>query len=140
MSDPTANKALIERFWADLGRRDFAAVRTYFGADSHYTDVPAPEDGARGPDAIEARLRLGIEPLERYVPRPGTMTAEADRVILEHSEEWHWHTGEFVVLPFVSVFEIRDETIVRWWDYWDLGTLMNAAPQWWLDHIMAGYA
>lgn len=139
MSDPTANKALIERFWEDLGRRDFAAVRTYFVEDSHYTDVPAPEDGARGPDAIEARLRLGIEPLERYVPRPGTMTAEADRVILEHSEEWHWHTGEHVVLPFVSVFDIRDGVIMRWWDYWDLGTLMNAAPQWWLDHIMQGY-
>jgi len=139
VSDVAANRALIERFWDDMGRRDFAAVRTYYTADAHYTDVPAPEDGARGPDAIEARLRLGIEPLERYVPRPGKMVAEGDMVILEHSEEWHWHTGEFVVLPFVSVFEIRGDTIVRWWDYWDLGTLMNAAPQWWLDHIMQGY-
>ena len=139
MSDLDANKALIERFWEDLGRRDFTAVRGYFTEESHYTDVPAPEDGARGPDAIEARLRRGIEPLERYVPRPGTMTAEADRVILEHSEEWHWPTGEHVVLPFVSVFEIRDAKIIRWWDYWDLGTLMTAAPQWWVEHIMQGY-
>jgi len=44
--------------------------------------------------------------------------------------KWHWHTGEFVVLPFVSVFDLRDGKIARWWDYWDLGTLMNAAPQW----------
>jgi ketosteroid isomerase-like protein len=139
MSDPAANKALIERFWEDMGRRDFAAVRTYFTDDAHYTDVPAPEDGARGPDQIEARLRLGIEPLERYVPRPGNMVAEGDMVILEHSEEWHWKTGESVVLPFVSVFQLRDGLITRWWDYWDLGTLMNAAPQWWLDHIMVGY-
>ena len=139
MSDASANRALIERFWDDMGRRDFAAVRTYFTEDAHYTDVPAPEDGARGPDAIEARLRLGIEPLERYVPRPGKMVAEGDMVILEHSEEWHWGTGETVVLPFVSVFELRDELIARWWDYWDLGTLMNAAPQWWIDHIMQGY-
>jgi ketosteroid isomerase-like protein len=139
MSDPAANKALIERFWEDMGRRDFAAVRAYFTDDAHYTDVPAPEDGARGPDQIEARLRLGIEPLERYVPRPGNMVAEGDMVILEHSEEWHWKTGETVVLPFVSVFELRDGLIARWWDYWDLATLMNAAPQWWLDHIMVGY-
>jgi ketosteroid isomerase-like protein len=139
MSDPTANKALIERFWADLGRRDFAAVRGYFTDDAHYTDVPAPEDGARGPDAIEARLRLGIEPLEGYAPQPGTMTAEDDRVVLEHSEQWNWHTGESVLLPFVSVFELRDGRIARWWDYWDLGTLMNAAPQWWIEHIMQGY-
>ena len=26
---------------------------------------------------------------------PGTMVAEGDMVILEHSEEWHWHTGEY---------------------------------------------
>jgi ketosteroid isomerase-like protein len=139
MSDAAANKALIERFWEDMGRRDFGAVRGYFTADAHYTDVPAPEDGARGPDAIEARLRLGIEPLERYVPRPGKMVAEGDMVILEHSEEWHWGTGETVVLPFVSVFELRDGLIARWWDYWDMGTLINAAPQWWIDHIMQGY-
>ena len=107
MSDAAANKALIEQFWVDMGNRDFAAVRTYFTADSHYTDVPAPEEGARGPDEIEARLRLGIAPLERYVPLPGNMVAEGDMVILEHSEEWHWSTGESVVLPFVSVFEIH---------------------------------
>ena len=29
--------------------------------------------------------------------------------------------------------------ITRWWDYWDMGTLMNAAPQWWVEHIMQGY-
>jgi len=133
------NKARVTAMWDDLGRRDFAAVRTHFTDDAHYTDVPAPEEGARGPDAIEARLRLGLEPLERYVPHPGTMVAEGDMVIVEHSEEWYWDSGESAVLPFVSVFELRDGLIARWWDYWDLGTLMNAAPQSWLDHVAKGY-
>ena len=136
---PEGNKAIIERFWEDLGRRDFEAVAGYFVEGSHYTDVPAPEDGARGPKAIVARLRLGIEPLERYEPLPGKMVAEGDTVILEHSEAWYWTSGEHVVLPFVSVFELRDGSIVRWWDYWDLGTLMNAAPASWVEHIMVGY-
>lgn len=135
----TANRELIEQFWSDLGRRDFDAIRRYFNEESHYTDVPAPEEGAFGPDAIVARLRLGLEPLERYEPLDGTMVAEGDMVMLEHSEGWYWSTGEHVVLPFVSVFEIRDGVIARWWDYWDMATLMNAAPQWWVDHIMAGY-
>jgi limonene-1,2-epoxide hydrolase len=39
----------------------------------------------------------------------------------------------------VSVQEIRDGKIVRWWDYWDMSTLMNAAPAWWVEHIMVGY-
>jgi limonene-1,2-epoxide hydrolase len=140
MSDIAVNRTVIERFWNDLGRRDFDAVRGYFVAESHYTDVPAPEDGARGPDAIVARLRLGIEPLERYEPQPGNMLAEGDMVIFEHSEAWYWGSGEHVVLPFVSVFDLRDDgVILRWWDYWDLSTLMNAAPQWWIEHIMQGY-
>jgi limonene-1,2-epoxide hydrolase len=133
------NRALVERFWADLARRDFAAVAAYFTADGHYTDVPAPEDGAFGPAAIEARLRLGLEPLERYVLHPGPIVADGDLVITEHAEEWFWRTGEHVRLPFVSVHEIHDGRMTRWWDYWDLGTLMGAAPQWWIDHIMGGY-
>jgi hypothetical protein len=46
---------------------------------------------------------------------------------------------ESVVLPFISVHEISDDRIVRWHDYWDLTTLMNTAPQWWIEHIMNGY-
>ena len=62
-----------------------------------------------------------------------------DTVVTEHAETWHWPTGEQVTLPFVSVHEMRDGSIVRWWDYWDLQTLMNAAPAWWVEHIMQGY-
>ena len=40
-------------------------------------------------------------------------------------------------LPFVSMQEVRDGVIVRWWDYWDLATLMNVAPPWWVEHITA---
>lgn len=139
MSDAAANKALIEEFWATLGRRDFAGVGAFFTEDGHYTDVPAPEEGARGPAAIEARLRLGLEPLERYVLNDGPIVAEGDMVITEHTEDWYWPTGEHVQLPFVSVHEIADGKLTRWWDYWDMGTLMNAAPAWWVEHIMVGY-
>jgi limonene-1,2-epoxide hydrolase len=37
------------------------------------------------------------------------------------------------------VHEIAGETITRWFDYWDLQTLMNAAPAAWVEHIMGGY-
>jgi len=33
----------------------------------------------------------------------------------------------------------RDGAIVRWWDYWDLQTLMGAAPAWWIEHVAQGY-
>ena len=92
-----------------------------------------------GPAEIVARLRLGIEPLEGYVEHRRSLVVTEDMAITEHGEEWRWHTGEEVVLPFVSVMELRDGRILRWWDYWDLGTLMAAAPAWWVEHIMVGY-
>ncbi len=86
-----------------------------------------------------ARLRLGIEPLEGYEHDLKAMVVEGDMVVTEHAELWKWHTGETALLPFVSVHEIRDGKIVRWHDYWDMQTLMNAAPAWWIEHIMKGW-
>jgi limonene-1,2-epoxide hydrolase len=134
------NRQVVERFWRALYDRDWDRIATFFGPDSQYTDVPSPEDDvARGPEQIVARLRLGIEPLQDYIHHLRHVVAEGDLVITEHAEEWRWHTGEQIVLPFVSVHELRDGVIVRWWDYWDLQTLMNAAPAWWVEHIMQGY-
>jgi limonene-1,2-epoxide hydrolase len=140
MTDAPSNAELIESFWADLFRRDFDAVGAWFTPDGHYTDVPAPEEGAFGPAEVAARLRLGLEPLARYEHVPGwRIIAQGDVVMTEHVERWTWDSGETVDLPFVSVHELRDGKIVRWWDYWDLGTLMNAAPASWVEHIMVGY-
>jgi limonene-1,2-epoxide hydrolase len=134
------NKARVSALWAALYERDWDGIAGYFAADSEYTDVPSPaEDVARGPDQIVARLRLGLERISSYEHHLRLMVAEGDTVVTEHAETWHWHTGEHVTLPFVSVHELRQGDIVRWWDYWDLQTLMNAAPGWWIEHIAQGY-
>ena len=140
MGDVAANRALIERFWADLYRRDFDAVGAYFTEAGEYTDVPTPaDDVARGPVEIAARLRLGLAPLARIGHEIRRIVADADAVVTEHVERWEWPSGESVSLPFVSIHEVRDGRLVRWWDYWDLQTLMGAAPAWWVEHVMRGY-
>ena len=135
-----ANKARARAFWGALYGRDWGLIATFFTEDSEYTDVPSPaDDVARGPELIVARLRLGLEHIAGYEHSLRLMVAEGETVVTEHSETWHWHTGEQVTLPFVSVHEFRQGLIVRWWDYWDLQTLMNAAPGWWIEHIAQGY-
>lgn len=139
-ADSEDNKATIVRFWDTLYSRDWEAVGTFFAPDAEYTDVPSPEDDvALGPDQIVARLRLGLERLAGYEHHLRLMVSEGDTVVVEHAETWRWHTGEEVTLPFVSVHQLVEGKIVRWWDYWDLQTLMNAAPDWWIEHIMQGY-
>jgi hypothetical protein len=48
---------------------------------------------------------------------------------------WTWASGETVALPFVSVQRIVDGQIVLWKDYWDLQTLMDAAPASWHERL-----
>jgi limonene-1,2-epoxide hydrolase len=136
-----ANKHLVEQFWEALGRRDFDSVGAFMADDGHYIDVPLvdSEAGARGPAEVAARLRLGIEPLERYVLHPGPIVAEGDMVITEHREEWFWGTGEYANVRFCSVMEVRDGKVQRWWDYVDIGQLVGSAPAWWMEHVAKGY-
>ena len=132
------NRALIERFWQTLYERDFDGVGAYFAPDGEYTDMPTPpEDVARGPEQIAARLRLGLERLTGLSHTIKTIIVDGDTVATEHVEHWEWPTGERAALPFVSMQEVRDGKIVRWWDYWDLSTLMGTAPAWWVEDIMA---
>jgi limonene-1,2-epoxide hydrolase len=135
------NKETVQQFWHALYERDWDRIGGFFTEESEYTDVPSPaDDVARGPELIVARLRLGLERIAGYEHHLRLMVAEGNTVVTEHTETWHWHTGEEVALPFVSVQELRGGSIIRWWDYWDLQTLMNAAPAWWIEHIMTGYA
>ena len=142
-ADPaaTTNVELIQAFWAALDARDFDGVGAFMAPDGHYVDVPVKDvdPGAHGPAETAARLRLGIAPLAEYVVHDGPISASGDFVVTEHSETWTWEEGVSVTLPFTSVMEVVDGRVTRWWDYFDLGTLMNAAPAWWTEHISGGY-
>ncbi len=141
MTGADTDKERVRQFWTTLYARDWDGIAAFFDEDSEYTDVPSPpDDVARGPDQVVARLRLGLGSLSGYEHHLRLMVAEGGSVVTEHSETWHWRTGEQVTLPFVSVQQLRNGQIVRWWDYWDLSTLINAAPAWWIEEIAAGYA
>ncbi len=143
MEDRVArNKKIVEMFWTTLYRREFDAVGEMMAEQGEYTDVFTPDDDvAIGPQQVAARLRLGLEPLSDIRHHPKRMVGEGDTVMFEHAEEWHWHTGESCLVRFVSVMEVDDDgKVVRWHDYPDLQLLLSSAPQWWIEHIMVGYA
>ncbi len=128
--------ALVQQFWKALYARDWDAMANFFGPDSVYWDVPAgPTSAAKGPAGIVARLQLGLQGLAGYEHFEGPIVAEGRNVVTEHREVWHWPTGETVSLPFVSVMEVDGDVITLWKDYWDYGTLMNAAPASWHERL-----
>ena len=109
VSDAAPTARSIERFWVTLYERDFDGVGAFFADDGEYTDMPTPpEDVARGPAQIAARLRLGLEPLASLSHTVKTIIVDGDTVATEHVEHWEWPTGEKISFPFVSMHEIRD--------------------------------
>jgi limonene-1,2-epoxide hydrolase len=128
-----AARDVAAAFWAALYDRDWPRIRSFFGPDSIYCDVPTrPSSAGVGPDSIETRLRLGLEGLVGYEHRPGIVAEGPDGIVVtEHTEVWTWETRETVALPFVSVQRIEGERIALWNDYWDLQTLMGAVPPAW---------
>ena len=67
MTSAAQNKQTTLQMWWDLyEEHDYDAVGRHFAPDGHYTDMATSDDGGRGPEAIAARLRIGLEPLKEH--------------------------------------------------------------------------
>jgi limonene-1,2-epoxide hydrolase len=129
------NKRIVASMWSCLYRKDFDGVARHIAPDGHYEDVPAPDRGATGPANVVRRLKIGLDPVQRFEHEVHRVVAEGNQVIVEHTETWHFETGEAVKNRFVTVHELRDGKIALWRDYWDLNNLMSQAPRWWIEHL-----
>ena len=140
---PTAeqNRTTSQDLWQALYQRRWDDVGKFFADDGLYQDVPTPDLGAVGPEQVARRLRIGHEPVERHEHHIERMVADDNCCITEHREDWYFHTGEVVKLPFTSIHVYNKACKISLWrDYWDLNTLMSKAPAWWLEHIMSASA
>ncbi len=129
------NKRLVARMWDCLYRKDFEGVAACIADDGHYEDVPAPDKGAVGPANVVKRLRVGLDPVVRFEHDVHRVVAEGQNVMIEHTETWHFETGEKLTNDFVTVHVVKDGKIALWRDYWDLNTMMAQAPQWWIERL-----
>ncbi len=129
------NKRVVAQLWECLYRKDFDGVAACMADDGLYEDVPAPDRGARGPANVVKRLRVGLDPVARFEHEIHRVVAEGDSVLVEHTETWHFETGEQLTNRFVTVHELRDGKVALWRDYWDLNTMMAQAPKWWIERI-----
>lgn len=129
------NKETVSRMWNCLYRKDWEGLKSELADDCFYEDVPAPDPGATGPDNVVKRLRIGLDHVIRFEHDIHRTVAEGDSVLIEHTETWHFETGEKLVNQFVTVHELADGKIALWRDYWDIATMMQQAPPWWIEAI-----
>lgn len=135
-----SNRQLVLKFWDDLYAHDFPKLGAYFTDDAEYDDVPIPAAKVFGPAAIVRKLEVGFARVPRHVHHLHRIVAEGDTVITEHTEDWCFAENHIVALPFVSVQVIEAGRIKLWRDYSNMDTLLSAAPQWWLDHIVSAWS
>jgi limonene-1,2-epoxide hydrolase len=129
------NADRLRQLFVDLDRLDFAAVAAHCSADCVYDDVPYDAATAIGPDAIRAKLELGLGTLERIPTTIHELLESGDTIMVERTEVWHHPTGERATLKVAAVFKFRDGKITLWRDYWDAKTLFDQQPASWLPDI-----
>ena len=132
---PEANKRVVAALWQCLYAKDWDGVAGHLHPDGHYEDVPAPDAGATGPANVVRRLRIGLDPVVRFEHAIHRTVAEGDTVIVEHTETWHFPSGEKLTNDFVTIHEVRGGKIRLWRDYWDLNRMLAQAPRWWIEML-----
>ncbi len=125
----------LRSLFADLERLDFDAVAARCAPDCVYDDVPYPDAIVTGPEAIRAKLALGLGALERLPTTIHELVAAGDTVLVERTEVWHHNWGERACLRVAAVFKFRGEKLVLWRDYWDAKSLLDQQPADWLPMI-----
>src|SRR5262249_1520393 len=78
-----ANARVLPPLFADLDRLDFAAVAAHCADDCVYEDVPFAEATVVGPEAIRAKLALGLETLERIPTTIHELVEDGDTILVE---------------------------------------------------------
>jgi limonene-1,2-epoxide hydrolase len=125
----------LRQLFMDLDRLDFAAVANHCAADCVYEDVPYAAATVVGPDAIRAKLEMGLGTLERIPTTIHELAEDGDTVLVERTEVWHHRTGERATLRVAAVFKFRDDKLTLWRDYWDAKTLFSQQPASWLPDL-----
>ena len=129
------NEQAVRALWDALIARDWDALRGCVSENTFYEDVPTPDSGARGPDAIIKRLRIAFDHIKDYEHVVHRIVGSGDSVFVEHTETWRFETGESATNPFVTVHEVRDGEILLWRDYWDVASFTSQFPPWFLEKL-----
>src|SRR5512140_2174665 len=129
------NADRLRQLFVDLEHLDFAAVASHCADDGVYDDIPYAAATVTGPDAIRAKLEMGLGMLERLPTTIHELVENGDTMLVERTEVWHHRTGERATLRVAAVFKFRDGKFILWRDYWDAKTLFAQQPASWLPDL-----
>ena len=117
--------AFIRRFIEASVRADPDEFAGYFAQDATWWN--APWKPVQGREAIRETLRRGSQTMAALPWEILHILADGDIVMVERVD--HFQVGDTRIrVPCMGIFELRDNHIAAWRDYWDLQQFQRQLP------------
>jgi limonene-1,2-epoxide hydrolase len=115
---------LVSEFCALWSTPDVAKIVEYLAEDAVYHNIPM--DPVQGREAIRAFIEGFFGALDGIDFVVHRQVSDGGLVFNERTDIMRTKAGKTVELPVTGVFEVVDDKIVAWRDYFDMGTLTQA--------------
>jgi limonene-1,2-epoxide hydrolase len=115
---------LVAEFCKQWSAPDPVQMTEYFTEDAVYHNIPM--EPVRGRAAIREFIEgflAGFDGIDFTVHR---QVSEGNLVFNERTDTMRRKDGTAIPLPVTGVFEIRNDRIAAWRDYFDMGTITKA--------------
>jgi len=116
------DEQLVRDFCAAWRRRNIEELVGFFTADAVYHNMPMT--AVRGHDGIRKVLESYVPPAQE-IEFEVVNLASAGSVVFTERVDRFLMGGKKVELPVAGVFEIQDDKIAAWRDYFDIQTWMR---------------
>jgi len=115
---------LVTEFCTLWAAPDTAKLTAFFAEDAVYHNIPMKP--LRGRAAIEAFIAASVRDYDGIDFIVHSQISDGQRVMNERTDVLRRKDGVSVRLPVMGVFEVSDDRIVGWRDYFDLATVTKA--------------
>lgn len=109
-------RKVVDDFIASWKGSDMDKIMSYLSPDCRYHNIPWEE--VQGTEAIRKTLEgfmQGVSQIEFVVHK----TAEAGDTVMNERTDRFQIKGQWLDLPVMGVFEVKDGKIAAWRDYFD---------------------
>jgi limonene-1,2-epoxide hydrolase len=117
-----AAEDIVSEFMARIVRMDLDGACELVADDVEYDNVPMGK--VYGPDGIKSVLGQMVGMLDE-VDWVIHRQIASDSLVLNERTDRFGKGGKWMELPVAGVFEVRDNKIILWRDYFDLTTMTN---------------
>ena len=117
-----SNKTLVKNFIDAWNNMDLESVTDFFSEDVFYHNIPMePLNGKEGASAFVK----GLSDCQSINWEIIAIAEEGNMVLTERIDNFNFKDGRKISLPVMGTFEIEDNKIKQWRDYFDLETFQQ---------------